>query len=257
MLNQCLADMLYKIANKLNGGRDNVKYIEVKKKAAGGYINAQETIQQSNRLGLSVADYCEQIWNEKGLSQSIMEKIAEYGALSTPNPYVVEIGAGTGLFLSKCLVKCSPSRYDVYETAEDWCEYLRNNYPVAVHKANGYSLDQTLPDIVDLVHAHAVFVYLPTLISWRYLNECVRVIRQGGYLVFDCVTEDCLTGDNAKCWFDAGELYPVLLSKSWIIPKLQNAHFDFVTSFYRKLGSGQSEYLVFKKQGLAVPIEAS
>lgn len=134
-----------------------------------GYISTKETVSAAEREKLSICDYVEKLWAKQGDTRRVIEQMASCGAFGITNPNVVEIGTGTGRYLEKVLEKCKPTKYESYETARDWAEWLQSKYPIVVsHEADGVSLKQTLANSVDLIHAHGVFVYLPFLASYRY-----------------------------------------------------------------------------------------
>jgi SAM-dependent methyltransferase len=103
---------------------------------------------------------------------------------------VLEIGAGTGMYLERVIDLCSPRTYEVYETNIGWVKYLEAQYSqrthLRCHNADGTTLRNTKAGSVDAVFAHGVFVYVPLLVSFGYLEEAVRVLTPGGILVFDC-----------------------------------------------------------------------
>lgn len=210
-----------------------------------GYISAEETITAAKREGLSVCDYTEKLWGEQGTTQRVIEKMALYGVFAVKNPNVVEIGTGTGRYLEKVLQKCSPAKYESYETARDWAEWLQGKYQIVSHKADGITLRQTADRSANLVHAHGVFVYLPFLVSYRYWKEIWRTTKDDGIVVFDIISEDCLDDLTVDKWLKSEHYYPCFLSKSFVVELFGKHGFSFVSAFMNHYGEGQSEYLVF------------
>jgi hypothetical protein len=56
------------------------------------------------------------------------------------------------------------------------------NLELICHPADGETLKSTPSSSCQLVHAHAVIVYLPFLKSFSYLREAARVLVSGGHL---------------------------------------------------------------------------
>lgn len=165
-----------------------------------GYISSKETVSAAEREGLSVCDYVEKLWDKPGDTQRIIDQMALCGVFEARDPNILEIGTGTGRYLEKVLGKCKPAKYESYETARDWAEWLQSKYPIVPHEADGVSLRQTPAHSVDILHAHGVFVYLPFLVSYRYWIEIWRVMRSGGSIVFDIISEDCLDELTVEKW---------------------------------------------------------
>jgi phospholipid N-methyltransferase len=210
-----------------------------------GYISAKETVSAAEREGLSICDYVERLWDQQGDTQKIIEWMASCGSFKTANPNVVEIGTGTGRYLEKVLQKCSPAKYESYETARDWSEWLQSTYPIISHDADGLTLRQTQNISVDLVHAHGLFVHLPFLVSYRYWLEIWRITKEGGIVVFDIISEDCLDESTVNKWLLSKHNYPCFLSKDYIVLLFGNHGFTLVSTFKNRYGEGYSEYLVF------------
>jgi len=213
-----------------------------------GYISAKETISAAEREGLSVCDYVEKLWNNQGDTQRVIDQMASCGVFEAKSPNVIEIGPGTGRYLEKVLEECRPAKYEIYETARDWAEWLQSKYKIVSHEADGVSLRQTQDSSVDLLHAHGVFVYLPFLVSYRYWLEMWRVIRIGGWVVFDIYSEDCFDEQKVEEWLKSEHNYPCFLSKQYIVSLFRKHGFSLVNTFMNKHGAGRSEYLVFVRK---------
>ena len=145
-----------------------------------GYISAKETVSAAKREALSVCEYVEKLWDKQGDTQKVIDEMASYAVFQTENPNVLEIGTGTGRYLEKVLDRCKPAKYESYETADDWSEWLQFAYPIVSKEADGVSLKDTPTRSIDLLHAHGVFVYLPFLASYRYFKEIFRVVKNWG-----------------------------------------------------------------------------
>jgi phospholipid N-methyltransferase len=211
-----------------------------------GYIPAKETISAAKREGLSVCDYVEKLWGKQGDTQKVINQMASCGLFDVENPHVLEIGAGTGRYLEKVLEKCRPAKYEIYEIARDWAEWLQSTYPIVSHEADGMSLSQTSDHSIDILHAHGVFVYLPFLISYRYFREIWRVMKSGGSVIFDIYSEDCMDEATVEKWLSSEHDYPCFLSKGYVISLFERQGFSLVATFMNSHGEGRSEYLVFE-----------
>jgi len=214
-----------------------------------GYISAKETVSAAEAEGLSVCDYVEKLWNKQGDTQAVIERMAQCGVFVFASPYVVEIGPGTGRYLEKVLQRCRPAKYEIYEVAKDWAEYLSTKYPIVSHEADGVTMKQTPSMSADLVHAHGVFVYLPFLVSYRYWKEIWRITKYNGFVVFDIISEVCLDEETVEKWLNSNHNYPCFLSKQYVASLFENQGFSLVNSFKNRYGEGHSEYLVFRRNG--------
>jgi len=213
-----------------------------------GYISAKETISAAKREGLSVCDYVERLWGKPGDTQRVIQQIASWGVFDVENPHILEIGAGTGRYLEKVLEKCKPAKYEIYEIARDWAEWLQSTYPIVSHEADGMSLSQTSDHSVDILHAHGVFVYLPFLMSYRYFKEIWRVVKNGGSIIFDICSEDCMDEATVEKWLSSEHYYPCFLSKGYVISLFERQGFSLFATFMNSYGEGRSEYLVFERE---------
>ncbi len=220
---------------------------EAPPKRSLGYIAARETVSAARCDGLSVCEYVEKLWNQHGKTQKVIDRMSSVGILNGENLNIIEIGAGTGRYLEKILQKTSPAKYESYETAKDWAEWLRSTYPIIAHEADGVSLKQTPSHSIDLLHAHGVFVYLPFVVSWQYFKEIWRVMKPNGSVVFDVFSENVMDVNTVEKWLRTNEGYPCFLSKGYVTSKFESHGFRLIESFPLPYGSGESEYLVFKR----------
>lgn len=225
------------------------------KSSSLGYISAKETVAAAENAGLSICDYVEKQWGTLGDTQSAIEQLASCGVFGATNPNVVEIGAGTGRYLEKVLKRCEPVKYEVYETATDWADWLQKEYPIVCHEADGMTLRQTPAMSADLVFAHGVFVYLPFLASYRYWKEIWRIAKENGFVAFDIFSEDVLDEPTVEKWLTSEKNYPVFLSKPYVVAAFGNHGFSLVHSFKKRFGKGCSEYVVFIRNSPAISNE--
>ena len=134
-------------------------------------------ISAAAAAGLSVGDYVDVTYNVAGATQGTIDGMSGLGVFSAPVETVLEIGPGSGRYLEKVVRKCAPARYEIYETAQAWADYLERRHRVVRQPASGSSLSDTADASIDLVHAHKVFVCTPFLITCRYWLEMLRVAR--------------------------------------------------------------------------------
>ncbi len=214
-----------------------------------GYIGAAETIRAARERGLTVSDYVEALWNQKGLTDRIIEEMGKAGCL-TPTNRVCEIGPGTGRYLERIINRIpSIAQYDIYEIAGDWAVWLEQTYAplVARQPADGRTLRSTADVSCGIVHAHGVFVYLPILRAFEYFAEMARVTAPGGYIVFDFYASEYFSLEILRQWLSSADRYPVVLPRQTVIAYFESAGFRFLHSFDNKHGHGYSHYLVFRK----------
>lgn len=163
-----------------------------------GYFSAKYVVKQATLKGISIAEYLETA-NLGGVGKRRDEIIYELEQLNVFHPCnrIVEIGAGTGMYLEKFLEKCKPEVYEVYETNIGWNRYLKEAYSdktrLILHNATGDSLHDTDDNSTDIITAHGVFVYLPVIITFQYLQEAARVCKQNGFIIFDILSDRIFT----------------------------------------------------------------
>jgi hypothetical protein len=210
-----------------------------------GFLPLQETVEKARAAKMSLCDWLDQNHNEPGATPRTIEQLHALGVFQGPIDSVCEIGPGSGRFLDKILQHCQPRQYEIYETEADWSEWLEANYPVKRRKADGKSLSASASDAVDLVASFRVFVALPFLVTLAYMNEMVRIVRPGGMVVFDVVTEECMDEETTARWLVSGSTYPVVTSRRCITQFFEQHGFWLVGDFFIPLRPGRSEYFVY------------
>jgi hypothetical protein len=215
------------------------------------YIPFAPTLAEANRAGLSLGDYIDSKHNLPGTTLETIGRLREMGALHEGVRRICEIGPGSGRYLTRTLDVCKPERYEIYETAQEWSNYLAKRYPVVAQPADGKSLGATADRSVDLVQAHKVFPGTPFLVFRRYMGEMARVVAPNGCAVFDVVTEGCMDDETVKQWLDSGagyQAYPSLTPKQYIVDFFARNGFAFEGSFLVVMKPGKTECLVFRRK---------
>jgi SAM-dependent methyltransferase len=211
-----------------------------------GYVDAARTIAAAEAAGQSVSEYLETLWGTRGGAEKTIKKIIDQGAVF-PGANVLEIGAGSGRY-AECIYKfCPPRRYESYEPDKIWAAWLTGKYGLISQYTDGSHLASTPDAETDLVCAHGVFVYIPFINVVRYFGEIVRVLRRGGYCVFDAFTEICLEDGKLSAWLDSGHNYPAMLPAEFIRKWFVEHGFDIVFEFQAAYGVGVSHYFILRK----------
>jgi len=218
---------------------------------SANFIPFHQTMERASAAKMSVGDYVDAVMNGvPGSSQNTIDKMAALGVFSGGLQTVVEIGPGTGRYLEKTLRAGHPSRYEIYETAGPWSAYLVKKYNVTLQPADGYSLSSTADGSADLVHAHKVFSSVPFMVTCCYWQEMARVIRPGGWAVFDILTERCLDSKAIQIWAGSGVRngsYPAVTPRDSAVGFFTGRGFTLAGSFIVPMPPGTTELLVFKR----------
>lgn len=217
------------------------------------FIPFERTMASARSAGLSVGDYVDAILNRMpGSSQSTIDKMAAAGVFSAPLETIVEIGPGTGRYLEKTIHAARPKRYEIYETARPWADYLMETYDLVLQRTDGYSLGDTASASADLVHAHKVFSSVPFMVTCCYWREIARAVRPGGWVAFDIMTERCLEGDAMEKWASSGirnGAFPAVIPRALATEFFGNRGFKLAASHIVPMQPGTTELLVFRHEG--------
>jgi hypothetical protein len=215
------------------------------------FIPFEKTIAAAREKGLSVGDYIDAEHNRAGVTQEHFDRLKDMGAVHTGMRRVCEIGPGSGRYLERVIGLCHPDRYEIYETAQQWRDYLVETYPVVSLEADGRSLSHTPDGSVDLVHAHKVLPGIPFLVTCRYFLEMARVAAPGGKVVFDVVTERCMDDATLDAWFASGagyQYYPSLMPRQYVVDFFERRGFNTDGSFIVPMRPGATESFVFTRK---------
>jgi hypothetical protein len=214
--------------------------------AVHAYIPARKTMAAARHAGLSVGDYLDQTYAEPGATARTVESMLELSGLSAPVNTVCEIGPGSGRYLEAVAAALHPKTYEIYEPAKDCARHLPDLPSVITRDSDGRSLPATATGSVDLVHAQKVFVYLDFATLVGYLVEMARVVRVGGCVAFDVVTEPCLDDTTVATWVSHGSFFrPV--PRAWLIEFLQHRGLTYLGHHVAPLPPGCTELLVFRR----------
>lgn len=215
--------------------------------AIASFVPARKTIAAARRERLSLADYIDSHNAEPGATKATVTAMLHLSGLTGPVGRVCEIGPGTGRYAELVSAELRPTVYEIYETARDWLPLLRRISGCQLNPANGRTLAATASDSVDLVHANKVFVYIPLMITVGYLQEMARVVRPGGAVAFDIVTENCMDEATTAAWLRQGITMYSMIPRQWTVDLLARHGLELVGSSFAALSGGRTELLVFRK----------
>lgn len=217
------------------------------------FIPFEATMRAAQAAGLSVGDYIDEVMNgTPGATQFTIDELRALDVFAANPDTVVEIGPGSGRYLEKTLKECSPGRYEIYETAAPWSNYLVDTFSVVAQPTAGCSLASTPDDSIDLVQAHKVFNTVTFLSASRYFFEMARVTRPGGRIVFDVMTETCLDPATVRTWAAQGgaghDSYPAAMPRRTCVDLFTTLGCSLEASFLAPMGIASTEVLVFGKK---------
>jgi hypothetical protein len=212
------------------------------------FLSARKTRAAARRAGLTVCDYVDMYSAEPGATAATVQAMLRLAELSAPVARVCEIGPGTGRYAELVIAATQPVVYEAYETATDWLPHLREIPEITLLPTDGHSLAHTGSGTVDLVHAHKVFVYLPLVITVGYLKEMARVVKPGGAVAFDIVTEKCMDEAVTENWVAQGATIYSMVPRQWTIDLLDRRGLTLAGSAFAPLSGGRTELLVFRKR---------
>jgi hypothetical protein len=215
------------------------------------YIPFQETFNAAAAAGLSMGDYIDLKYNKPGDTQKTIDLMSKLGVFDSKIDRVCEIGPGSGRYLAKILQVCNPSYVEIYETANDWEKYLVATYKIIAQPTDEKTLQHTPSNSIDLVQAHKVMPSLPSLVMCSYFLEMMRIVKKGGKIIFDVVTEACMDDSTLNEWLETGsgyQHYPCIMPKQYVVDLFTASSFSFDGSFIVPMNPGKTECMVFTKR---------
>jgi hypothetical protein len=214
------------------------------------FIDFRRTEQAAKKAAMPIAEYLEDQWNCQGQADRVSSWMQESGFYAGCRT-IVEIGPGSGRFLVPTLERAKPLRYEIYETASLWAQWLvRANQPYVISRpADGWSLGATPSDSCELAHAHGVFVYLNPLTCFEYFMEMMRVTMPGGHVVFDFFPCDSFDERSVLAWLAVKDRFATLLPRPVVTQFFQRRGYDLVSTFHRRVAAGRATYLAFRNVG--------
>ncbi|GAA1580469.1 hypothetical protein GCM10009789_37890 [Kribbella sancticallisti] len=218
--------------------------------AISPFLPARKTIAAAEKAGQSLEDYLDAFSAEPGATAGTVDAMLRLGDLSDPLDRVCEIGPGSGRYLSRVIDTLHPKQYEVYETAPDWVKYLREIRPELIARpADGHSLASTADASVDLVHSHKLFCYIPFVVAFGYLAEMARVVRPGGVVAFDVITDHCLDDAVTTTWLSEPSRATIyqLTPRDWVVDFLAHRGLELRGGHFVPLSGGRTELLVFRR----------
>lgn len=215
------------------------------------FIPIEETLAAAKSRGMSIGDYIDGVLNNiPGATKFTMDELGRLGVFAKPIDCVLEIGPGSGRYLEKTIAACTPKRVEIYETSLPWASFLASQYHVTLQQTDGHSLAPTSDHSCDIVQAFKVFSSIPFMPTIKYWAEMLRVARSGAFIIFDIMTDACLSPETVWRWTASGVdngAYPAAMPRSTAVDFFASAGCTLVGSFLVPMGVGQTETLVFQK----------
>lgn len=224
--------------------------LKIVRKSSGfdEFIPLDATLKGAQAAGLSVGDYIDLTYNVPGATQETIDKMKELGAFDNHPQSICEIGPGSGRYLDKVKALTQPQHYEIYETSASWQKYLVDTYGVVARHCDGQTLSETPGNSIDLLHSHKVFEGLPLFTTLRYFSEMARVVRVGGKIAFDVISEDCLDNAVIDRWLQIWDPYAKsMVTRQLTIDFFARYGFEFDGAFKIVMAPGFTEYFVLTR----------
>jgi hypothetical protein len=231
-------------------GHANVQIVHARttNPSVSPFISARRTIAEARRANAGLGDYIDAKSRQSGATTKTVATILRLAELDgRPGLRICEIGPGSGRYAEKIIAALHPVEYQVYESAGDWLPRLRTLPQVVIQRCDGRHLAGTSSGSIDLVHADKVFVYVPFHVTLSYLDEMSRVVRIGGTVAFDVVTERCLDKGTVDEWIRDGTIYTPA-PRRWTIRHLASRGLRLMGSELIPMTGHHTELLVFRKE---------
>lgn len=211
------------------------------------FLPARKVIAAANKAGMPLGAYLDQTYAKPGATPDTVRAMLKLADLPERCEAVCEVGPGSGRFAEEVIPALHPARYEIYETAQDWWPRLSELPNAVMRKADGRTLAETPDRSVDLVHAQKVFVYTEFFVTAGYLEEMARVVRPGGAVAFDILTEDCMDEATVREWVRIASFYRPT-PRAWVVQFMKDRGLTLAGSHFSPLPPGTAELLVFRRE---------
>jgi len=210
------------------------------------FLPARKILAGARKAGLPLGAYMDVTYAKPGATPELVRVMLKLAGLPDTCETICEIGPGSGRFAEEIIATLHPSRYEIYETAKDWLPWLSKLPTAVIHKCDGRTLSHTPDGSVDLVHAQKLFVYSEFFATAGYLEEMARVVRPGGAVAFDIVTEECLDDQTVRELTRIASYYRPT-PRSWVVEFMQRRGLELSGSHFTPMPPGRAELLVFRR----------
>jgi len=221
-----------------------------RKRTLEEFLPFQETLTAAQKAGVSVGDYIDGLYNP-GATRQTIDTITKAGVFEGKIDRICEIGPGSGRYLERVMEACQPSHYEIYETADDWAEYLVAKYHVQRLPCDRVRLGSTPTGSIDFAHAEKLFPGLPFLVTCNYIIEMARVVRPAGWVVFDVITETCMDEKSVAACLAANpwnwNWSPEIMPRQYMVDFAARRNLSLKESFCVDLWPVRTEVFVFRK----------
>ena len=141
--------------------------------------------EDAKKAGMDVNDSVEKDHKKPALSE--LERVVF--PLISSSSIVCELGPGTGCYTRRIGEKIVDGEFHIVDfdqfTLDFLKGYLRPNPRVKFHLNSGYTLPFTADAWIDLVFCTSMFTGINLTYFCAYIGEFSRVLKPGGYAVFD------------------------------------------------------------------------
>jgi len=144
-----------------------------------------EWVAESGRQGMEVNDYVETDQRKPALAE--LQQLVY--ARVTPQATICELGPGTGVYTRHLNTYVESGQLHVVDADPSAIEFLRKHLPerpgTHLYLNSGTSLPIDVDASIDLVFCASMFTGGNLSYFYRYVQEFARVLKPGGWCVFD------------------------------------------------------------------------
>ncbi len=234
LIGNLLRNLNYKPEKKINARR------------AEGY---PEYLKEATKLNIDVNDYLDNNlgWIKPG---PVLEDVFFPVLKNIHHPKILELGPGTGRWTREILKKakelncCDFVLVDHSQWMIDFLNsYFQNEKIINTYKNNGISLPLK-KDEFDIIFSQGVFIELKPSVIYLYSKEFFKVLKPGGFCVFDYFNCESENGWNFFInQSDLGNIHYTYYTDGFIEKVFESSGFNFEIRFTY----GKSNFIVFKK----------